>query len=53
MPTYFDAVVVSEATDDETAVRMALGGSMPGNVTSETLRAFPAEEFMKIVAKLP
>jgi uncharacterized protein with GYD domain len=53
MPTYFDAVVVSEATDDETAVRMALGGSMPGNVTSETLRAFTAEEFMKIVAKLP
>src|SRR5438067_577277 len=49
----YDAVVVSEAPDDDTAVRMALGGSMQGNVTSETLRAFPVDEFMKIVAKLP
>jgi uncharacterized protein with GYD domain len=49
----YDAVVVSEAPDDETAVRVALGTGMQGNVTSETLRAFPAEEFMKIVAKLP
>jgi len=49
----YDAVVISEAPDDETAVRMALGGSMQGNVTSETLRAFPDDEFLKIVAKLP
>ena len=49
----FDAVVISEAPDDETAVRMALAGGMQGNVTSETLRAFPDSEFMKIVAKLP
>ena len=48
-----DVVVISEAPDDETAVRMALAGAMPGNVKSETLRAFPVEEFMKIVAKLP
>jgi uncharacterized protein with GYD domain len=50
---HYDVVVISEAPDDETAVRMALAGAMPGNVKSETLRAFPAEEFMKIVAKLP
>ena len=49
----YDAVVISEAADDETAVRMALTGGMQGNVTSETLRAFPDDEFMKIVAKLP
>jgi uncharacterized protein with GYD domain len=49
----YDAVVISEAPDDETAVRMALGGAMQGNVKSETLRAFPDDEFMKIVAKLP
>jgi uncharacterized protein with GYD domain len=49
----YDAIVISEAPDDETAVRMALGGSMQGNVKSETLRAFPDDEFMKIVAKLP
>ena len=53
MKDHYDVVVVSEAPDDETAVRMALAGAMPGNVKSETLRAFPAEEFMKIVAKLP
>ena len=50
---HYDVVVISEAPDDETAVRMALAGAMPGNVKSETLRAFSAEEFMKIVAKLP
>ena len=49
----YDAVVISEAPDDETAVRMALGGAMQGNVTSETLRAFTDDEFVKIVAKLP
>ena len=49
----YDAVVISEAPDDETAVRMALGGAMQGNVTSETLRAFSDDEFIKIVSKLP
>jgi uncharacterized protein with GYD domain len=49
----YDVVVISEAPDDESAVRMALAGGMQGNVTSETLRAFPGDEFMKIVAKLP
>ena len=49
----YDAVVISEAADDETAVRLSLTGGMQGNVTSETLRAFPDDEFMKIVANLP
>lgn len=49
----YDAVVISEAPDDETAVKLALGGAMQGNVTSETLRAFPAEDFMRIVKSLP
>jgi uncharacterized protein with GYD domain len=48
----YDAVVISEAPDDETAVRMALGGAMQGNVKTETLRAFSDDEFVKIVAKL-
>ena len=50
---HYDAVVISEAPDDETAVRMALGGAMQGNVKTETLRAFPEDEFVKIVATLP
>jgi uncharacterized protein with GYD domain len=49
----YDAVAISEAPDDETAVKVALGTGMQGNVTSETLRAFPDSEFLKIVAKLP
>jgi uncharacterized protein with GYD domain len=49
----YDAVVISEAPDDETAVRLSLGGAMQGNVTSETLRAFTDVEFAKIVKQLP
>lgn len=49
----YDAVAILEAPDDETAARVALAGAMKGNVTSETLRAFSADEFVKIVAKLP
>jgi uncharacterized protein with GYD domain len=50
---HYDAVVISEAPDDETAVTMAIGGAMQGNVKAETLRAFSDDEFMKLVAKLP
>jgi uncharacterized protein with GYD domain len=50
---HYDAVVISEAPDDETAVKMALGGVMQGNVRAETLRAFSDDEFLKLVAKLP
>jgi uncharacterized protein with GYD domain len=49
----YDAVVISEAPDDETAAKLALGSAMQGNVRSETLRAFPEAEFKRIVAGLP
>jgi uncharacterized protein with GYD domain len=49
----YDAVVISEAPDDETAARLALGTAMQGNVRTQTLRAFPEAEFMKLVASLP
>ncbi len=49
----YDAVAILEAPDDETATRLALGGAMQGNVTSETLRAFTDVEFTKIVKALP
>jgi len=49
----YDAIVISEAPDDETATKMALGGAMQGNVTSETMRAFSDAEFLKIVKSLP
>jgi len=49
----YDAVVISEAPDDETAAKLSLGTAMQGNVRTETLRAFPEAEFLKIVASLP
>jgi uncharacterized protein with GYD domain len=49
----YDAVVISEGPDDETAAKLVLATAMQGNVRTETLRAFPEAEFKRIVAGLP
>ena len=49
----YDVVVVAEAPDDETITRLCLGLGMLGNVKSETLRAFSAQEMDKILKGLP
>jgi len=49
----YDAVVVAEAPDDETAVKLALAISSKGNVRIETSRAFTEEEYRRIIAGLP
>lgn len=49
----YDAVVVSESPDDETASAFALGTAMLGNVRTETLRAFTEAEFRKLLGRLP
>jgi len=49
----YDVVVVAEAPDDETISRLTLGLGMLGNVTSETFRAFSAQEMNQIVKGLP
>jgi len=49
----YDAVVISEAPDDETATKVALATSSLGNVCTETLRAYTEEEYRKIIAALP
>jgi uncharacterized protein with GYD domain len=49
----YDVVAIVEAPDDTTAVKAALALGSKGNVSSETLRAFPEEEFRQIVADLP
>jgi uncharacterized protein with GYD domain len=49
----YDAVVVSEAPDDETAARLSLATSSQGNVSTETLRAFTEEEYRRIIGALP
>ena len=46
-------MVVAEAPDDETAVKLSIAIGARGNVRIETCRAFPEEECRRIVAGLP
>jgi len=48
----YDVVVVAEAPDDETISRLTLGLGMMGNVKTETIRAFSAQEMSQIVKGL-
>lgn len=48
----YDFVAVTELPDDETAAKFALQTGMLGNVTTETLRAFPEAEFKKLVGAI-
>lgn len=49
----YDAVVIGEAPDDETAMKLALSIGSRGSVRTETLRAFTEDEYRKIIAALP
>ncbi len=49
----YDAIVVTEAPDDETAGRLLLAVGSWGNVRSETFRAFDESEYRKLIAGLP
>lgn len=49
----YDAVVISEAPNDETVAKLALAIGSAGNVRTETLRAYTEEEYRKIIAALP
>jgi uncharacterized protein with GYD domain len=49
----YDAVIVSEAPDDETMAKLALAAGARGNVHTETLRAFTEDEAKRIAAELP
>ena len=49
----YDAVVVSEAPNDEVVAKLALALGSRGNVRSETLRAFTEPEYRNITAALP
>ncbi len=49
----YDAIVIAEAPDDETAAKLALTIGSAGNVRTETLRAFTEDEYKKIIAALP
>lgn len=48
----YDAIVITEAPNDETAAGFALATGARGFVQTETLRAFTEEEYRKILAGL-
>ncbi len=48
----YDAVVISEAPNDEAAAAISLGAASQGFVSTETLRAFTEEEYRKLIASL-
>jgi uncharacterized protein with GYD domain len=49
----YDAVAISEAPSDEGYAGTLLAIGSAGAVRTETLRAFPEEDYRKIVAGLP
>ncbi len=48
----YDLVCLIEAPDDETFARAILSLASQGNVQTETLKAFPEDEYRKIVGSL-
>jgi uncharacterized protein with GYD domain len=49
----YDVVVISEGPDDETATKLALMIGSMGSIRTETLRAYPEDEYRKIITSLP
>ena len=50
---HYDLILISEGPDDETASKLALTIGSGGHVRTETLRAYPEDEYRKIIASLP
>ena len=48
----YDAVLVADAPDDEAIMALALSVGALGNIRTQTLRAYSAEELSKIIAKM-
>jgi uncharacterized protein with GYD domain len=49
----FDAISIGTVPDDKAGARMALAIGAQGNIRTESLRAFPEDEYREIVAGLP
>ena len=47
-----DVVTICEAPDDETATALSISISSRGNVKTQTMRAFSADEMSKILDKM-
>jgi uncharacterized protein with GYD domain len=48
----YDALLISEAPNDETAAKLALGLGALGNVRTQTYKAFTEPEYRKLLAGL-
>lgn len=48
----YDYIVITEAPDDQTAARLILGTIAQGSMRTQTMRAFPREEFENIARGL-
>lgn len=49
----YDVVLIVDAPDDETATAVIMSLGALGNVRTQTLRAFSAEEMNRIITKMP
>jgi uncharacterized protein with GYD domain len=48
----YDSVLIIEFPSDKAAAAMVLGGGSQGNVRTETMKAFPEDEFRDIISKI-
>jgi uncharacterized protein with GYD domain len=48
----YDYIVITEVPDDQVAARLILGTIAQGSVRTQTMRAFPREEFEQIARGL-
>jgi uncharacterized protein with GYD domain len=49
----YDIIIIIEAPDPETAAKILLTTTSKGSVITETLPAFPEDEYRKIISELP
>jgi uncharacterized protein with GYD domain len=49
----YDLVIVMEAPDEETVTALLLTLWALGNVRTQTLRGFSAEDMRRLIAKMP
>ena len=49
----YDSVLIVEGPSDEAAAALALSAGSQGSIRTETLKAFPEEEYRNIIARIP
>jgi uncharacterized protein with GYD domain len=49
----YDALAIAEAPDAESIMAWALGIGSLGNIRTQTMRAFSAEEMSRVLPKIP